>query len=215
MGIPIVSIPEQGSIATRPRRQPIYDTEADNNATAIPSRLTIFRSATAFQVANIGTTKTKGIDTNLDAPGGQLSKGDYHHWYSLTLPVGVRNINLTTAANAVQFEEILRVKAARWFKFRFSETPYIYAQLAEIPAGTGIDYVQTTHDAVTVYAVKQGRLARENRYDVTLDGLPVEITDQETFAADLESDSSLQPSPTNELFWTCFLWGTLLKGIRG
>lgn len=215
MPIPIVTIPEHGAIATRPRRQPLYDTEGDNDDVGIVAKLMIFRNYTAFQVANLSLTKTKGRDVNMDGPGGSLPKGDYFHWYGLTCPVSVRNSNLTVVGSIGLFEQILRIRHARWLTFRFSETPFIRAQQDEIPLGTGIKDIMTTHTQATTMWVANGALRRENRYDVTLDGFPTEITDQETFGVDLESDTGLQPTPDEELYHTPHLWGTLLKGIRG
>lgn len=218
MPIPIVTIPEQGAIATRPRRQPLYDTEGDNNAVAIQSELPIFINFTQFYTASLafGPSKVKGRDHNMDSGGKSLSKGDYHHWYAVTCPVSARTAGLTTAANAPTFEEIHRIRQARWFVFKFGETPFIRAQLDEVPGGVGTREVYTSHSGVTVYPTLSSHLSRrENRYDVTLDGYPTEITDLESFYISLFSDSGFQPTPTNELYWSPHLWGTLLKGIRG
>lgn len=218
MPIPVVTIPDQGAIATRPRRQPIYDTEFDKAATAIPTKLTLFRNFTQFQVLG-GNYSSKVLfrDTNIDGPGGAIPKGDYMHWYSITCAASVRLLALSggTNANLQCFNDIVLRRIASWFTFRFGETPFVRAQLDEIPQGAGVRSVQTTAPNINVFAISQGRLRRDNRYDVSLDGYPTEITDQETFGVDLEADSGWVPTMTNETEWTVYLWGTLLKGIRG
>lgn len=216
MSIPVVSLPDQGPIATRPRRQGAYDTEAYNDA-AVPAKVTLFRNFTAFQEANVSLTKTYGRDVNLQGPGGSLAKGDYLHWYATNLMFSVRGANLTTAANAVSFEEMVRLRMLLWHTFSFGETPYIRCQADEIPQGFGVGTVQTTHPTITVYAPATGRLTRQNAYDVTINGFPVEISDLESFKVDLETTTAAPAAltPTNEIFVTNYLRGTYLKGIRG
>ena len=217
MPIPVVTLPDRGQIQTFPRRNGIYDTEAYNDAVAVPAKLTLFQNFTAFQVANISLTKTFGRDTNMNGPGGSLAKGDYMHWYAINLPFSARGANLTTSANAVVFEEIARLRMLLWFTFRFGETPFVRCQADEVPQGVGVPRVMTTHPTTTVFAVENTKCDRDAYYDVTTNGWPTEITDLETFGVDLETTTAAPAAftPTVELFPSCYLQGTWLKGIRG
>ena len=215
MSIPLVSLPMDGPIATRPRVQSVYDTEAYNNAVDLVAKLTLFRNITAFQVASISLTKTAGRDTNLETPTA-LGKGDVLDWYGITLPILARD-DLMTAANAVVFEEIARLRSLLWFTFNYGKTPYIGCQAEEIPAGAGTWDVQTTHDAMTVITPANTRNNRDAAYDITVNGYPDRITDRETFTVDLEATTTAPAvfSPTVELYPQCQLRGVLLRGIRG
>ena len=130
------------------------------------------------------------------------------------MPGAFRNINLTTLANAPLFEQINRIRQARWFTFYFGNTPFWMAQHDEIPQGVGAKQVMTTHPAVTVFDISNGALHRGNRYDVTLDGYPTEITPQESFYATLSSASEFVPQPSSDLYWQVHLHGTMLVGIQ-
>lgn len=215
MAIPVVTLGEQGQIATRPRRNPFYDTEGYEDGTAIPTQLKFYGSTNQFQQSGLALAPKKyGRDTNAEVAGA-LSKGDYFHWYGIALPVGIRNVSLTSQANVVQSEEINRIRMGIWYQFNFGNTPYILIQADEIPVVWGIPSLFTTWATATVYPPINSRLKRSNDYDVTIGGLPTEITDLETFAAFLNTVSGFTPSPTNEIYWTHCLTGTYLKGIRG
>ena len=214
MSIPLVSLPMDGPIATRPRVQSIYDTEAYNDA-ALVAKLTLFRNITAFQETGVSLAKTAGRDTNLETPTA-LGKGDVLDWYGITLPVLARS-DLTTAGNVGVFEQLYRLKTLLWFTFNYGKTPYIGCQADEIPNGAGVWDVQTTHNAMTVIAPATARNFRDAAYDITVNGYPDRITDRETFTVDLEA-TTIAPAvftPTVELFPQCHLRGVLLRGIRG
>lgn len=221
MPIPIVTMPEQGKIATRPRRQPVYDTEGDNNSVAIPSKLSFFtRGPGAFQVANLSLTKVFGRDTSFNGSPGQIPKGDVLHWYTITVPVAMRGTDPNSNAGLLAFEEIQRIKMARAFRFNFSDTPYIDAQLDEMPGGCGIRDVMTTNAGAglgqTIWPTPTtDEASRKNRYDVCVDGFPTVLTELENFNAAFLAASDFLPTPGIELWWSVYLHGTYLKGIRG
>lgn len=214
MAIPLVSLPSEGPIATRPRVQSIYDTEAYNDVVDLVAKLTLFRNITAFQVASISLVKTAGRDTNLETPSA-LGKGDVLDWYGITLPILARD-DLTTAANARVFEEIVRLRSLLWFTFNYGKTPYLSMKAKEIPAGCGTWDVHTTHNAMTVIAPANTRNNRDAAYDITVNGFPDRITDRETFYVDLEATTTAPAvfQPTVELYPQCHLQGVLLRGIR-
>jgi hypothetical protein len=242
MPIPIVTIPDKGKIATRPRRQAVWDSEGDPSGSAIPTKLTFHRSYTAFQATGLTLTKVKGRDTSQEGAPGQIPTGDVFHWYAITLPTFIRNegfLNPITAAAVASANvtarltimQIKRLRVARGFIFRFSNTPYIQAQQDEIPAGAGV--IESTMSGFPALAsvgpstgtvnlmyntgdsTSNSRAERLGRYDVCIDGFPTTITEQENFAADLVADSGLVPTPSLDIYHTLFLLGTYLMGIRG
>lgn len=215
MPIPLWTIPDTTEILGRPRREPLYDTEGDNDAVAIVSKLSFFTLLTTFQVASLSLTgKVAGRDTNMQDQG-RMATGEFFHWYSCTAPTSVRVSSLLTAANVDVFAEIITVRQSRGFVFKFGQTPYIIAQLDEIPLGVGVGYVTTTHPGANVFPIATGRLRRENRYDVTLNGFPTELTQREKFSIEYQADAAFLPTPSVELWHSPHLWGTHVVGIRG
>jgi len=217
--IPVIPIVPEREIASRPRRQSVFDTEAYNDAVAAPSKITLFRSTTRFQEANVSLDpKVYGRDTNLDGPGGALGKGQVLHWYSIICPFFLRGADLTTLANVIIFEEIARLREMSWFTFYWGKTnAYITCQLEEIPQGVGCYDVRTTHDNAVVFPISNGRHVKQNAYDVTFYGEPTVITDNETFSVDIEKTTAAPAaiSPTAETFVQVHLQGIYLLGIRG
>lgn len=220
MPIPIVTMPEQGKIATRPRRQPVWDTEGDNDGAAIPTTLSFFTRTTSFQVSGLSLTKTYGRDTSFSGSPGQIPKGDILHWYGISVNAALRNTSPGTTTGLAMLEQIQRIKMARGFQFNFSDTPYIEAQLDEIPASAGIRDIMTTSAGAglgqTIYPTPSADVVgRKNRYDVTIDGFPTVLTELENFNVDFLASSDFAPTPSAEVYWSVYLHGTYLKGIRG
>lgn len=245
MPIPIVTIPDKGKIATRPRRQAIWDTEGDPSGAAIPTKLTFHRSYTAFQATGLTLGKVKGRDTSQEGAPGQIPTGDVFHWYAMILPSFIRNegylngtgatgtgptaaaVNAAAIAARGVLNEIKRLRTCRAFVFRFSNTPFIQGQQDECPAGAGVIETATSVQGGTAAApvpdllyltgdsVSQSRAERVGRYDVTIDGFPTTITEQENYALDLLADSGLVPTPSLDVYHSLFLLGTYLMGIRG
>lgn len=213
MSIPVVTMPQQGPIATRPRREGIYDSEGWANGSAITAKLTIFRSSTSFAVT-LGLTKTKGRDHNMDGPGGQLSKGQALHWYVLCNKIRPLAANLQGATIPLVWDVVRRIRESTWCTFYFGNTPYLVLQTWMIPEGCGVTGGFTNHNAITLVSQSQAELDRQNGYDVTLNGMPQEITQLESFSMDVEA-SGVTPTSTVDLYVTTYLKGVLLKGLVG
>ena len=216
MPIPIVTMPQQGPVAGRPRREALYDTEGWVGGSAIGAKITIFRNATAFTPPSgtLGLSKTKGRDHNFDNNGGQLAKNQMLHWYSWTQKIRSLAAVLTGAAVQGQFDLIRRISEGTWSTFKFGGVPYISVPTYQIPFGVGHGRVHTTHNAQTVMNPAPQELERLNAYDVSLAGLPVEIGEQETFSEEIESNG-VTPTPAVDTYSTSSLRGVFLKGIQG
>ena len=222
MAIPVVALDEGKTILARPRNQPIYDTEGTNNAVALPTTLTFFQNLAQFQVANLndGPAKVFGRDTNLEGtPGGTIPKGSIFLCYDLTTPQSFRSTDLSTGANCALFEEVQRLRRAYFLTFKFADTPYFSEQLECIPQGVGINEVMTTSanggPGVNIFAIKNGRLDRDNRRRMTVAGYPVVLTQNEQFSIVYGCYSDFQPTVTAEIYWTPTLHGLFIKGLQG
>ena len=221
MPIPVATLRTDKDILAYPTRQPIYDTEADIASTAINVRLTCFKNLTSFQLGasvTYGPAKVYGRDTNLESQGGGvIPKGSMFLAYSFTLPIDFRGITLATSTNIACYELSRRIRKARWVTFRFGETPYWREPMEEIPSGVGIENVMTTCNESLVTPIANGALSIFNRRSMTLQDLPVMLTQNEQFAVDLQASTDFQPSLASgqELFYSPHIHGIYLKGIQG
>lgn len=229
MSIPVVSIPKQGPIATRPRREQVYDTEGYPGNTATKAVVTVFKSASNFNSSQNGATgmalsKVKPRDTNMDADG-QLAKGTMFHYYGHRLKF--RPLNQDQSAqpvtNVVQatIEAIRVLRETTTLAFRFgSSNIFWWAPAFLVPAGVS----QFCNPAgnfldMFLYNPEQQDVTRCNSYDVTLNGLPTEITEQESFAVDHTTYDGTQPTiptaTTGDIYFQDVLTGVLFRGIQG
>lgn len=218
MAIPVVALDEGKTILARPRNQPIYDTEGDNNAVALAISLNFFLNLAQFQVANLsqGPAKVFGRDTNLEGtPGGTIPKGSIFLCYDLTTPQSFRSTDLSTVGNVALFEEVARLRKARYLTFKFADTPYFSEQLECIPQGVGIEAVMTTVAAQNVFPIKSGKNDRGNRRRMTVAGYPVVLTQNEQFSINYGCYSDFQPTVTAEVYHTPTLHGLFIKGLQG
>lgn len=217
MPIPIVTIPKQGPIATRPRRESLYDTELWTAAGgAIAAKRSLYVNANAF-VQTTALSKIKGRDHNMDGANGLLPKGQMFHWYGWRLKIRPMNRNLASendGAILAVFDVIRRIKEATWTTFYFgSSSLYLQLQTWQLPGGTGYPNCQHNQNATT-YVGNNQDLDRMNNYDITLNGVPTEIGELEAYQVDIESNG-VTPTPTTDLYPTCQLIGMLFKGIQG
>ena len=136
------------------------------------------------------------------------------YWFGIRQRIAALAGNLTTLANAVVFEEMNRLRELTGFEFRFGTTPYITCQMTEVPCGMPLN-VQTTQPSATVFTSSNPAADRRNIYDVSIDRLPIEITEIESIEVRLTPQAATVPSPTVELYITTILVGTLLKGLAG
>lgn len=213
-GIPVVTIPQQGPIATRPRRMGLYDTEGWDDGSAIDAKITIYKDVSRFANADLGLTKQYGRDHNFDGSGGQMPKGQMLHWYSWTMKCRTVAAVKTGAAFQDVWDVIRRIRESTWCTFFFGRTPYLTLPHVCIPQGVGLEMPQGTSTAQTWVSPAVAELDRQNGYDVTLNDLPVAIGPLETFSVEVEA-IGVTPTPTVDLYVTSTLRGVFLKGFQG
>ena len=216
MSIPVLTLPQQGEILTRPRREGCYDTEGYAGGSAIPARLSIFSNVSAFSpgAGTMGLTKTKYRDHNFENSGGSLWKGSTLHWYGLKIKFRPLGAVMGGAAAVAVWDQIRRIRESTWFTFYFGSMPYISAQTWQVPQGTGFGDAFITHNATTMIGTTHADLDRANHYDITLSGTPTTIGELEPFHMDIEA-SGVLPTPTLDIYLTPVLVGIFLKGITG
>jgi hypothetical protein len=212
-GAPVLTLQPQQNILARPRKESLFDTEGANNAVVHPNLLTLFRDFGAFQVAGLTLTKQQGRDVNIVGRAG-LPKGQSFYWFEITHNIMARFEDLTTAANVDMFDVLRRIRELCDWEMRFTDTPYLRQPLSELPAGVGPAFVQTTHTDATVMSYAWGVPHRDNAYNVTIDGQPASITEQESFSVRIALQEQ-PPTPTTELYHQTHLRGVYLKGVTG
>jgi hypothetical protein len=221
MPIPVATLRTDKDILAYPVRTPIYDTEADIASTAINVKLTCFKNLAQFQLGtsvSLGAAKVFGRDTNLESSGGGvIPKGNMFLAYGFTLPISWRGLSLATSAQVALYEDTRQIRKMRWVTFRFGETPYWREPMEEVPAGVGIRDVMTTVNEALVCPIANGALSMFNRRSMTLQDLPVILTQNEQFAVDLEcsTDFRITLGASQEPYYTPHIHGIYLRGITG
>lgn len=212
-GIQLVPLPAQGTVAGRPRKESVYDTDVWSTSQAIPSQIVLFSNFTAFSIApgNTAITKQFGRDTNLrGASSSGLPQATHFFWYAWRNKIRTLGANLTTAPNVVASEQILRVRQLSYAQFAFQSSTLMTVQLDELPDGVGPQNVFTTHTSTTVFSPVTGTDRRGK--DVTVMGRPVELNALEAFTIPVSTPQG-GFTPTLDLFCTAQLDGILLRGL--
>lgn len=228
MALRVVPIPAVGAVGSRPRKEPVYDTERWTGGVALPTSITVFTSFNSFANA-LGTagglagtlTKQFGRDTNLTGQQG-LPAAHHHYWYGMRVKIRSLECNLNLPASVGVSENINRARELSSAQFRFASSELMTVQLDELPSGTGPAFIQTTNTASTVLSLPSGVPTRGNAKDVTISGRPVEIVALESFRVEIDTP---QPgtSPVGgvaftlvtDLYVSVILEGLLLRGITG
>lgn len=224
MALRVVPIPAVGAVGSRPRKEPIYDTERYTGGAAPPSVIEVFTSFNQFSnAAGPGGTLTKQFarDTNLSGQQG-LPAAHHHYWYGMRCKIRSMEADLSSAGNARVPEQINRLRELSAGQFRFASSDLITVQLDELPSGVGPQHVATTHTGVTTFSLPSGIPSRANAKDVTISGRPVEIVALESFRVEIKTPQAGQdPASTTpftlitDLYLTIILEGLLLRGITG
>lgn len=212
MTMRVVPIPAVGAVGSRPRKEPIYDTEGWVAGAANTGDITVFVNFAGFTTAGLGLAKAFGRDTNLQGQNG-LPAAHHHYWYGMRIKIRTLNAVLSSAGNVVVPEEINRARELSYAQFRFASSELITVQMDECPNGTGPQYINTTHANATVLSLPSGVPTRGNAKDVTISGRPVEIVALEAFRVLIGTPVGF--TPTVDLYVSVILEGLLLRGITG
>ena len=118
--IPVLTIPATQNIASRPRKESVYDTEGVLSTAAHPTEVVLFRDFASFQNTGLALTKRFGRDTNAVGRSG-LPKAQHLYWYEITHDIQPRQADLSGAANIVTFDQLRRSRQLCDWQFEFTD----------------------------------------------------------------------------------------------
>ena len=229
MSAPVLTVPQGGPIAARPRRENLYDTEAFVAAPSVLTVLPFFQNTRAFADPLAGT-KTQNLDTNLVGNGGSIPRGHYLRVFGAQMYESRRNTPPTTAAG---FDDFRKLPESSFWTLLLGSTPYLNAQTQQIPAGTGLNGpIATGLPATTVGAVQIGWPICTCYRDLTVPGkirkqtpqgvreirvprIPIEFAETESFAVNVTFPIRPVIEVGSTIFWTCTLVSIYLKPLAG
>lgn len=219
MAIPVITIPEQGKILSRPRFEPLYDTEGWDDGGAVDPVITIFQNSTAFANTALGLTKTYGRDVNLDAVSG-LAIGQSFQFYGLSKKIRTMNQTVTAANASIIRDQIRQINSTSWFTFYFQQRqPFFTVQNWQVPFCVDETYYSTSAGTGAGISMEGPAClqSREERYDVTIGDAPVEFGQLESWTVDIgwQVPAANAITPTLDYYVQVVMKGIFLRGIQG
>jgi len=225
MSAPVLTVPQGGPIAARPRREHLYDSEAFTAAGTV-TVFPFFQNTRAFAEVAAGT-KVQGLDTNLIGNGGSIPRGHYLRVFGVQCYISFRQLNM----NAASFiEDKVRLWDTAFFTLLLGSTPYLNAQLNRIVSGSGLSGTLGTSAAVTIGDVQMGWPICTCYYDLSVPGkirkqtprgvkeirvprIPIEFAETESFTVNVTYPT--RPTVTNNSFLRITLVSIYLKPLAG
>ena len=198
MSAPVLTVPQGGPIAARPRREGLYDTEAFVGAGTVAT-FPLFQNTRSFAETAAGT-KQQGLDTNLVGNGGSIPRGHYLRVFGSQAYLTRRGTAALTGA-AIEEKRILWDTA--YWRLLLGSTPYLDTPLHRVPSGTGMTgTLATTQVATTAGDVQMGWPICTCYFDLTVPGkirkqtpkgvrevrvprIPIEFAETESFSVNV------------------------------
>jgi hypothetical protein len=199
MSAPVLTVPQGGPIAARPRRESLYDTEAFTGAGSVTT-FPFFQNTRSFAESAAGA-KIAGLDTNLVGAGGSVPRGHYLRVFGCQGYV-TRRGSASGAFDASAFGDKVRLWDMAFWRFLFGSTPYMDVPFNRIVSGTGLSGSLATGEALTVGDMQMGLPVCTCYYDLTVPGkirkqtpqgvqeirvprIPIEFAETESFTANV------------------------------
>jgi len=226
MSAPVLTVPQGGPIACRPRREGLYDTEAFV-AAGVVTTFSLFQNTRTFAEAAAGA-KQFGLDTNLIGNGGSIPRGHYLRVFGAQLYMSRRTAQVLTAA---ALDNKRALFDSSYWQLLLGSTPYLFTPTFQVPGGTGISGpVSTTEPALTAGDVQMGWQVCTCYKDLTVPGkirkqtptgvkemrvprIPIEFAETESFTVNITFPA--RPTITGTLYMTCYLVSIYLKPLAG
>ena len=227
MSAPVITVPQGGPIAARPRRENLYDSEAFTQAGALTT-LPFFQNTRAFAEAAAGN-KVANLDTNLIGNGGSIPRGHYLRVFGAQVYLTRRG---TAALTAAAIDDKRKLFDSSFFQVLLGSTPYLNASTFKVPSGTGLSGpVSTTENGLTSGDVQMGWPVCTCYFDLTVPGkirkqtpqgvkemrvprIPIEFAETESFGVNVTYPT--RPTITSgTIFMTVNLVSIYLKPLAG
>ena len=218
MSAPVLTVPQGGPIAARPRREYLYDSEAFVGAGTV-TVFPLFQNTRSFAEVSAGT-KQQGLDTNLVGNGGSIPRGHYLRVFGTQMYMTRRQ---TAALTASAITEKSKLWDMAYWTLLLGSTPYLNTQLNRVPSGTGLAGSLATTEAVTAGDVTMGWPICTCYFDLTVPGkvrkqtakgvkeirvprIPIEFAETESFAVNVT-----YPTRPTAVAGTIYLESTLVS----
>src|SRR5579885_464684 len=228
MSAPVLTVPQGGPIAARPRREGLYDTEAFVGAGTV-TQFPFFQNTRQFAETSAGT-KQQGLDTNLVGNGGSIPRGHYLRVFGAQTYVSRRTAAVLTSGNVTDKKKIWEMS---YWTLLLGSTPYLNTQTVRVMSGTGLSgtLAGVQDPAITAGDVTMGWPICTCYYDLTVPGkirkqtpkgmkeirvprIPIEFAETESFQVNITYP--VRPTGvTGTLYMTCYLVSIYLKPLAG
>ncbi len=227
MSAPVLTVPQGGPIAARPRREGLYDTEAFVGAGTV-STFPFFQNTRSFAETSAGT-KQQGLDTNLVGNGGSIPRGHYLRVFGAQ---GYLTRRGTAALTGAAIEEKRILWDTAYWRLLLGSTPYLDTPFHRMPSGTGLTGTLTTTQAATTAGdVQMGWPICTCYFDLTVPGkirkqtpkgvrevrvprIPIEFAETESFAVNVTYPT--RPTTiTGTIYIQVYLVSIYLKPLAG
>lgn len=214
----LVPLPAQGTVAGRPRKESIYDSEVYPSGSAPARQVSTFSNLGAFATAPVSTGLTKqfGRDTNLrGTSAGGLPAAAHFFWYGWRCKWRYMGTDLNSEAAAVGPELLHRLIGLCFVQFNFQTSNLMTLQADELPSGVGPQFIGSTYTENLVLSLPNGIPDRRNSKDMLIMGRPIELGQNEQFTVDffVPQVGTDTCTPVDDIFVTPTLDGILLRGL--
>jgi hypothetical protein len=226
MSAPVLTVPQGGPIAARPRREYLYDSEAFVGAGTV-TVFPFFQNTRSFADTSAGT-KTQNLDTNLVGNGGSIPRGHYLRVFGTQMFITRRQTAALVPAAITEKNQLWDM--AYWTLF-LGSTPYLNTQLNRVPSGTGMAGTLATSEVALAGDVTMGWPICTCYFDLTVPGkirkqtakgvkeirvprIPIEFAETENFSVQVTYPT--RPTPiAGTLFLESTLVAIYLKPLAG
>jgi len=236
MSAPVLTVPQGGPIAARPRRENYYDTETFCQG-GTTNLYAFFQNVRAFaEGPSGGGNKTQGLDTNQLGTGGSIPRGHYLRVFGANMYYSYRGAT-TMAGNGARFDDKRKIIDTSSWQLLLGSTPYLTAPTSDVPGGTGIyGPLATNEAAVSVGDVQMGFPICTCYRDLTVPGkirkqtpqgvkeirvprIPIEFAETESFTVQISFPTAAAIRANMVvgtcIFMTCTLVSIYLKPLAG
>lgn len=168
MSAPVLAVPMGGPIASRPRRENVFDKEflfpLVLGGTA--HTLRFFQNTTQFTDTDLAGIVGKPAGTTNMLANGSFPRGNYFRCFGLQSYVSPGQ---STASSAAILDDVRKIIDTGYIQFLFGSTPYMDIPFHRVPFGTGLTGpVSTAQVATTFGAYSQGVPLNSCYFDLTV-----------------------------------------------